>query len=36
MPLVDLHLSPNLTIPPNVRTFLREAEHRVERFRHGA
>jgi hypothetical protein len=33
MPLVDLHLSRNPTIPPNVRAFLHEAEHRVERFR---
>ena len=33
MPLVDLHLFPNPTIPPNVRNFLHEAERRVERFR---
>jgi hypothetical protein len=33
MPLVDLHLPPNPAIPPDVRAFLHEAEHRVERFR---
>ncbi len=33
MPLVDLHLLSNPTIPTDVRAFLDEAEHRVERFR---
>ncbi len=34
MPLVDLRLSLDNTIAPDVRAFLREAEHRVEHFRH--
>jgi hypothetical protein len=33
MPLVDLHLPRTAAIPPQASTFLREAEHRVERFR---
>ena len=33
MPLVDLHLQPDPTLPSDVRAFLREAEARVERFR---
>ena len=33
MPLVDLHLSPDSTLPHDVREFIHEADRRVERYR---